>query len=123
MYDIQFLHGVAQPTIVLLHQVPSPIFNHLSPSKIHSRSNIEHVQDIHGRHLKTHELSLKEKEFVKVIIFDMYTLHTMHGAGMYLVHNFNSQVAWKQDNVEREAAMLIPVPEPHGGVSVSLILT
>ena len=23
-------------------------------------------QDIHGRHLKTHELSLKEKEFVKV---------------------------------------------------------
>jgi len=68
VYDIQFLHGVAQPTIVLLHQ------------------------DIHGRHLKTHELSLKEKEFVKV--------------------------AWKQDNVEREAAMLIPVPEPHGGVII-----
>ena len=33
IYDIQFLHGVAQPTIVLLHQVPTPIFNHLSPSK------------------------------------------------------------------------------------------
>ena len=82
MYDIQFLHGVAQPTIVLLHQVSSPIFNHISPSKIHSRSNIEHVQDIHGRHLKTHELSLKEKEFVKVIIFDVYTLHTLQGAGM-----------------------------------------
>merc|ERR1719350_464316 len=68
VYDIQFLHGVSQPTIVLLHQ------------------------DIHGRHLKTHDLSLKEKEFVKV--------------------------AWKQDNVEREAAMLIPVPEPHGGVII-----
>merc|ERR1719245_339566 len=68
VYDIQFLHGVAQPTIVLLHQ------------------------DIHGRHLKTHELSPKEKDFVKV--------------------------AWKQDNVEREAAMLIPVPEPHGGVII-----
>jgi len=68
IYDIQFLHGVAQPTIVLLHQ------------------------DVHGRHVKTHELSLKEKEFVKV--------------------------AWKQDNVEREASMLIPVPEPHGGVII-----
>ena len=49
-------------------------------------------QDVHGRHVKTHELSLKEKEFVKV--------------------------AWKQDNVEREAGMLIPVPEPHGGVII-----
>ena len=68
LYDIQFLHGCAQPTIVLLHQ------------------------DFHGRHVKTHELSLKEKEFVKV--------------------------AWKQDNVEREASMLIPVPEPHGGVII-----
>ena len=68
IYDIQFLHGVAQPTLVILHQ------------------------DFHGRHVKTHELSLKEKEFVKV--------------------------AWKQDNVEREANMLIPVPEPFGGVII-----
>ena len=28
------------------------------------------------------------------------------------------KVAWKQDNVEREASMLIPVPEPHGGVII-----
>ena len=41
---------------------------------------------------------------------------------MYLIHNFNSQVAWKQDNVEREAAMLIPVPEPHGGVSATYLI-
>ena len=68
IYDIQFLHGVAQPTIALIHQ------------------------DFHGRHVKTHELSLKEKEFVKV--------------------------AWKQDNVESEANILIPVPEPHGGVII-----
>ncbi len=27
----------------------------------------------------------------------------------------SSQVAWKQDNVERESAMLIPVPAPFGG--------
>ena len=65
---------------------------------------------------------MKEKEFVKVMIFDMFTLHTMQGAGMYLFHNFKSQVAWKQDNVEREAAMLIPVPEPHGGVSGTFLL-
>ena len=30
-------------------------------------------------------------------------------------------MAWKQDNVEREAAMLIPVPEPHGGVNIMLV--
>ncbi|TRY64004.1 hypothetical protein TCAL_00788 [Tigriopus californicus] len=63
--DINFLHGCAQPTIVLLHH------------------------DNHGRHIKTHEISLKDKEFVKV--------------------------PWKQDNVEREASMLIPVPQPIGG--------
>ena len=63
--DIEFLHGCPQPTIVLIHQ------------------------DVNGRHVKTHEISLKDKEFVKV--------------------------AWKQDNVEREANILIPVPEPFGG--------
>ena len=63
--DIEFLYGCAQPTIVLLHQ------------------------DNHGRHVKTHEISLKDREFVKV--------------------------PWKQDNVESEASMLIPVPEPFGG--------
>ena len=44
---------------------------------------------MNGRHVKTHEISLKDKEFVKV--------------------------AWKQDNVEREASILIPVPGPFGG--------
>ncbi len=63
--DIEFLHGCAQPTIVLIHQ------------------------DVNGRHVMTHEISLKDKEFVKV--------------------------AWKQDNVEREANILIPVPNPFGG--------
>ena len=42
IYDIQFLFGVSQPTIALIHQ------------------------DVHGRHVKTHELSLKDKEFVKI---------------------------------------------------------
>ncbi len=65
VYDFEFLHCCHQPTIVLLHQ------------------------DVHGRHIKAREISLKDKEFVKV--------------------------AWKQDNVEREASMLIPVPAPLGG--------
>ena len=68
IFDIQFLYGNAQPTIALIHQ------------------------DVHGRHVKTHELSLKEKEFVKV--------------------------PWKVDNVESEASMLIPVPEPNGGAII-----
>ena len=64
---IKFPHCVAvslhfffifQPTVVLLHQ------------------------DNNGRHVKTHEISLKDREFVKV--------------------------PWKQDNVEAEASMLIP---------------
>ena len=63
--DIEFLHGCAQPTIVLLHQ------------------------DNNGRHVKTHEISLKDREFVKV--------------------------PWKQDNVESEVLMLIFVPNPCGG--------
>ena len=46
-------------------------------------------QDNNGRHVKTHEISLKDREFVKV--------------------------PWKQDNVESEASMLIPVPEPFSG--------
>ena len=66
IYDIQSLHGVAQPTIVLL--------------------------DFLGRHVKTHELSLNEKEFANDV--------------------------WKQDNVEREASMIIPAPEPNGGVII-----
>lgn len=60
--DLNFLHGCANPTLILLHQ------------------------DLNGRHIKTHELSLKEKEFVKV--------------------------PWKQDNIEMEATIIIPVPEP-----------
>lgn len=40
--DLDFLHGCANPTIILIHQ------------------------DQNGRHVKTHEISLKDKEFVKV---------------------------------------------------------
>ncbi|XP_023326230.1 DNA damage-binding protein 1 [Eurytemora carolleeae] len=68
IHAIQFLHGCQHPTLALLHQ------------------------DVHGRHVKSHELSLKDTEFVKV--------------------------AWKQDNVERRADMLIAVPEPFGGVLI-----
>lgn len=41
--DVQFLHGCQNPTIICIHQ------------------------DVNGRHVKTHEISLKEKEFTKVI--------------------------------------------------------
>merc|ERR1712223_2176871 len=65
IYDIDFLYGCSQPTIVLLHE------------------------DVHGRHVKTHEISIKDNQIV--------------------------QVSWKQDNVEREASLIIPVLEPFGG--------
>lgn len=46
-------------------------------------------QEGNARHVKTYEVNGKEKEFMKG--------------------------PWKQDNVESETAMLIPVPEPFGG--------
>ncbi|KAI5740244.1 hypothetical protein M8J76_002026 [Diaphorina citri] len=66
--DVQFLHGCQNPTIICIHQ------------------------DVNGRHVKTHEISLKEKEFTKT--------------------------PWKQDNIEMEASLVIPVPEPLGGAII-----
>lgn len=64
VYDVEFLYGCINPTIIVIHK------------------------DNDGRHVKTHEINLREKEFTKI--------------------------AWKQDNVETEATMLIPVPTPLG---------
>ncbi|XP_046628743.1 DNA damage-binding protein 1 [Neodiprion virginianus] len=66
--DVNFLHGCSNPTLILIYQ------------------------DINGRHVKTHEISLRDKEFVKI--------------------------PWKQDNVEREAMMVIPVPSPICGAII-----
>lgn len=66
--DVEFLYGCTNPTLILIHQ------------------------DINGRHIKTHEINLRDKEFMKI--------------------------AWKQDNVETEATMLISVPSPLGGAIV-----
>ncbi|GLV40180.1 piccolo [Carabus blaptoides fortunei] len=66
--DVEFLHGCANPTLILIHQ------------------------DLNGRHVKTHEISLRDKEFVKI--------------------------PWRQDNVETEAAILIPVPSPLCGAII-----
>lgn len=66
--DIQFLHGCTTPTLILIHQDP------------------------HGRHVKTYEINLQNKEFQKG--------------------------PWKQDNVETEAGMVIAVPEPFGGALI-----
>ncbi|OXU25996.1 hypothetical protein TSAR_009174 [Trichomalopsis sarcophagae] len=66
--DVNFLHGCINPTLILIHQ------------------------DINGRHVKTHEISLRDKEFVKI--------------------------PWRQDNVEREAMMVIPVPSPICGAII-----
>ncbi|XP_045776166.1 DNA damage-binding protein 1 [Maniola jurtina] len=68
VYDLEFLHGCSNPTLILIHQ------------------------DLNGRHIKTHEINLRDKEFIKI--------------------------PWKQDNVETEASILIPVPSPLGGAIV-----
>ncbi|CAH3044667.1 unnamed protein product [Porites lobata] len=66
--DIAFLHGCQVPTIVFIYQDP------------------------HGRHVKTYEIVLRDKEFNKG--------------------------PWKQDNVEVEASRVIAVPEPLGGALI-----
>ncbi|CAH1116723.1 unnamed protein product [Phaedon cochleariae] len=68
VHDVEFLHGCANPTLILIHQ------------------------DVNGRHVKTHEISMREKEFVKI--------------------------PWRQDNVETEASIIIPVPSPLGGAII-----
>mmetsp|Transcript_28073 Transcript_28073/g.43830 ORF Transcript_28073/g.43830 Transcript_28073/m.43830 type:complete len:992 (-) Transcript_28073:1819-4794(-) len=64
--DIQFLYGCAVPTILILYQDPKEM-----------------------RHLKTYEISLKEKDFLPG--------------------------PWQQTGVELGANMIIPVPAPLGG--------
>ncbi|XP_016146949.1 DNA damage-binding protein 1-like, partial [Sinocyclocheilus grahami] len=66
--DVQFLYGCQAPTVCFIYQDPQ------------------------GRHVKTYEVSLREKEFNKG--------------------------PWKQENVEAEASMVIPVPEPFGGAII-----
>ncbi|XP_020628267.1 DNA damage-binding protein 1-like [Orbicella faveolata] len=66
--DIAFLHGCQVPTIVFIYQDP------------------------HGRHVKTYEIILRDKEF--------------------------NRGPWKQDNVEVEASRVIAVPEPLGGALI-----
>ena len=64
--DIQFLHGFSTPTIVILYQDPKEM-----------------------RHVKTYEISIKDKELVPG--------------------------PWHQTGVELGASMIIPVPTPLGG--------
>ncbi|XP_059156437.1 DNA damage-binding protein 1-like [Physella acuta] len=66
--DMAFLYGCQTPTVALIH---------------HDQS---------GRHVKTYEVSLREKDFQKG--------------------------PWKQDNVETMASMLIPIPLPFGGTVI-----
>lgn len=68
VHDVEFLYDCVYPTLIIIHQ------------------------DLNGRHITTREISLRDKEFIKI--------------------------AWKQDNVETEATMLIPVPLPLGGAIV-----
>ncbi|KAM4744685.1 LOW QUALITY PROTEIN: DNA damage-binding protein 1 [Anableps anableps] len=66
--DVHFLYGCQAPTVCFIYQDPQ------------------------GRHVKTYEVSLREKEF--------------------------QQGPLEQENVEAEASMVIPVPEPLGGAII-----
>ncbi|CAA7046991.1 unnamed protein product [Microthlaspi erraticum] len=67
--DIKFLFGCAKPTIAVLYQ-----------------------DNKDARHMKTYEVSLKDKDFV--------------------------EGPWQQNNLDNGADLLIPVPPPHCGVLI-----
>ncbi|XP_076896669.1 DNA damage-binding protein 1-like [Bidens hawaiensis] len=67
--DIKFLYGCSKPTIVVLYQ-----------------------DNKDARHVKTYEVSLKDKDFV--------------------------EGPWSQNNLDNGAELLIPVPPPFGGVLI-----
>ncbi|XP_076949712.1 DNA damage-binding protein 1-like [Bidens hawaiensis] len=67
--DIKFLYGCPKPTIVVLYQ-----------------------DNKDARHVKTYEVSLKDKDFV--------------------------EGPWSQNNLDNGADLLIPVPPPFGGVLI-----
>ncbi|KAJ8627269.1 hypothetical protein MRB53_020576 [Persea americana] len=67
--DIKFLYGCSKPTIVVLYQ-----------------------DNKDARHIKTYEVSLKDKDFV--------------------------EGPWSQTNLDNGAGLLIPVPMPLGGVII-----
>lgn len=70
VFDIEFLHGCANPTIILIHQ------------------------DVNGRHIKTHEISLKDKEFTKVNNLEEEEYKKLNGLELYLVY------VWILESVE-----------------------
>lgn len=55
-------------------------------------ASLDLFQDTNGRHVKTYEISLRDKEFNKG--------------------------PWKQDNVETEASIIIAAPDPFGGALI-----
>ncbi|KAK1309389.1 DNA damage-binding protein 1 [Acorus calamus] len=68
--DIKFLYGCLKPTIVVLYQ-----------------------DNNDARHVKTYEVSLKEKDFI--------------------------EGPWSQENIAKGSNLLIPVPMPLGGVIIT----
>ena len=61
--DIAFLYGCSNPTVVIIHQ------------------------DAHGRHVKAHEISLRDKEFAKVSFRMMFP-----GSSLTDCHSLSSDV-------------------------------
>lgn len=93
--DIEFLHGCPNnPTIILIHQ------------------------DVNGRHIKTHEISLKDKEFTKVSSKSSCFFPTLFSFQLMQRNFILFQNPWKQDNIENEASLIIPVPEPICGAVI-----
>ncbi|KAJ8449900.1 hypothetical protein Cgig2_029262 [Carnegiea gigantea] len=86
--DIKFLYGCSRPTIVVLYQVLSYVLASLVVEN--SRFFLQDNKD--ARHVKTYEVSLKDKDFV--------------------------EGPWSQNNLDNGADLLIPVPPPLCGVII-----
>lgn len=93
VYDVEFLHGCSNPTLILIHQDLNGRHikvENIFDNKLFIKFVCVHIDWCHLFLSQTHEINLRDKEFMKI--------------------------PWKQDNVETEASILIPVPSPLGKV-------
>ena len=75
-------------------------------------------QDQHGRHVKTYEIALREKELAKGPWKQVGSDRSRTQSFNQSVSIFFATFSFFQDNVETEATMVIAVPPPLGGALI-----
>ena len=89
--DMVFLHTVHKPTLAILYEDSQVNIKNLN----FFRKKRFHVKDIQGRHLSTHYISMRGESEVNM-----------------------DKGPFKQSNVDGEAILVEPVPDPTAGILI-----